>query len=76
MKVIDAIYIRDYLIAFQFQDGTRKVIDFKNELWGAVFEPLRDINVFKKFKLNYYTIEWENGADFAPEFLYNYTESK
>jgi hypothetical protein len=44
-------------------------------LWGEIFIPLKNIDYFKKFKLNPFTIEWENGADFAPEFLYNFEES-
>jgi hypothetical protein len=36
-----------------------------------VFEPLRDVQFFSKVRLNQDTgtIEWPNGADFAPEFL-------
>ena len=49
-----------------------KDVDLKNELYGEVFEPLKDKEAFKKVKINTNTntIEWENGADFAPEFLY------
>jgi hypothetical protein len=49
-------------------------------LWGEVFEPLKDKDQFAKFMLHdeLATIVWPNGADFAPEFLYqklrpNYT---
>jgi hypothetical protein len=43
---------------------------FKNQLWGELFDPLKDLKKFKKFTLNPFTIEWENRAEFAPEFLY------
>ena len=72
IKVKNANYLNNYIIEFGFNDGLKKEINFKNELWGNFFEPLKDIEKFKKFKLNSWTIEWENGADFAPEFLYNH----
>ena len=76
IKVIDAKYIEGYKIKFKFNDGKTKSIDFKNLLWGEIFEPLQNIDYFKKFKLNPFTIEWENGADFAPEYLYDFGEIK
>jgi hypothetical protein len=44
-------------------------VDLAGELAGEVFAPLRDIHRFKEFSLRYHTLAWENGADFAPEFL-------
>jgi hypothetical protein len=72
IKIEEAKYIDGYKIALTFNDGKKKVVDLKNELWGEVFEPLNDISFFKNFTLNPFTIEWENGADFAPEFLYSF----
>lgn len=69
LKVQKACYVKDFVIHLQFNNGFEKDVNLENELWGEVFEPLKDINLFKKFKLNKWTIEWENGADFAPEFL-------
>ncbi len=50
----------------------RQRVDSEDELHGGVFEPLRDARLFKQVAVNEETntIEWSNGADFAPEFLY------
>lgn len=42
-----------------------------NELNGSIFVLLKDKAFFKEFSIVYNTIEWKNGADFAPEYLYN-----
>jgi len=71
-KLVDARYIKDYIICLTFSDGTKGKVDFKDELDGEIFEPLRDLGFFKKFIVNreISTIAWPNGADFAPEFLF------
>lgn len=74
-KVTEAKYINGYKIDLKFNDGKRKIVDLKDELWGEIFNPLKDMSYFKKFTLNPFTIEWDNGADFSPEFLYEYKES-
>jgi hypothetical protein len=76
IKVIDAKYIRDYQIALTFNDGTHKVVDLKDSLDGPVFEPLKKLENFKNFKLNRWTIEWENGADMAPEYLHELAKAQ
>ena len=70
-SVVDARYVRDYVVWFRFEDGSEGEVDLSAELWGPVFEPLKDLANFRNFKLaEYGTIEWPNGADIAPEFLY------
>ena len=73
IRVVDAKYIRDYVIWLRFSDGTEGEVDLQDELSGEVFEPLRDKAFFKSFVLNpeWHTIAWSNGADFAPEFLHS-----
>jgi len=71
-QVIDARYVGDFVLWVKFQDGVEGEIDLKDALWGEVFEPLRDTEKFRRFSVHpeLHTIVWENGADFAPEFLY------
>lgn len=73
IEIIDAKYKESYKIWVQFNDGKSGIINLEKELWGTQFEQLKDENQFKKFKVSEIskTIEWENGADIAPEFLYN-----
>ncbi|WP_417913619.1 DUF2442 domain-containing protein [Candidatus Electronema sp. JM] len=52
-----------------FDDGAEGEIDLSSELYGKIFEPLKDISFFKSFILEGHTMSWSNGADFAPEFL-------
>ncbi len=73
LHVSEAKYLHDYLIWLKFSDGTEGEIDLQNELSGEVFAPLRDMDSFKRFRVDpeLRTIAWENGADLAPEFLYS-----
>ena len=71
-KLKEAKYISAYTIWLRFEDGLEGEVDLESELWGEVFEPIKDQEEFKAFHLNteLNTIAWPNGADFAPEFLY------
>jgi hypothetical protein len=70
LEVTQAKYLNGYRILLAFNDGVTKIVDLQNELNGKIFEPLKDIQSFKKFVIKFNTIEWYNGADFAPEYLY------
>ncbi len=65
-------YISAYKLALTFEDDTVRVVDLAPHLDGEIFEPLKDINYFKTVRVNpdLDTIVWKNGADMAPEFLY------
>ncbi|HLF88934.1 MAG TPA: DUF2442 domain-containing protein [Anaerolineales bacterium] len=67
-----AEYAGGYRLRLSFADGKVGEIDLEDELWGEVFELLKDKEVFKQFRIDpeLGTIIWPNGADFAPEFLY------
>ena len=67
--VDQAKYINDYKIWLSFNDGMQGEIDLSSELYGEIFEPLKDVSFFKSFTLEGHTLSWSNGADFAPEFL-------
>ncbi len=68
-EVVRAEYVNNYKIKLWFNNKVTKVVDLLPSLKGIVFEPLKDIDYFKRFKIKYNTLEWENGADFAPEYL-------
>ncbi|MCX6270749.1 MAG: DUF2442 domain-containing protein [Bacteroidetes bacterium] len=70
IEVINAEYLSDYKILISFNDGKTKIVDLKGKLKGPVFEPLHNLDYFRKFFIHYNTIEWPNGADIAPEYLY------
>ncbi|MCL2413179.1 MAG: DUF2442 domain-containing protein [Bacteroidales bacterium] len=70
IEITDVQYLDGYKLKLGFNTGETKVVDLKNELTGEVFSPLKDIDFFKQGKIIYNTVEWPNGADFAPEFLY------
>lgn len=74
-SVIKAEYRGEYRIHVTFNDNSEKTIDFTQWLKGPVFEPLKDVEYFKRFFLDGWTISWPNGADIAPETLFEYQES-
>ena len=70
IEVIKAEYLDGYILLLLFDNGERKIVDLSNSLKGSVYIPLKDIDYFKRFSIKFNTVEWENGADFAPEYLY------
>ena len=71
-KLKSAEYVKNHTIRVKFADGIVGDIDLETELWGEVFEALRDPDVFRRFRVDdeLNTITWASGADLAPEFLY------
>lgn len=69
--VTAADYAGGHSILVTFDDGTRVLADLGPHLDGEVFEPLRDVEVFRRFRVDpeLDTVVWPNGADVAPEFL-------
>ncbi|HUP49154.1 MAG TPA: DUF2442 domain-containing protein [Thermoanaerobaculia bacterium] len=70
--VIEVRHVRDYVLWIKFEDGSEGEVDRKTSLRGPVFEPLRNVDYFKKVRMDadLGTITWPNGADIAPETLY------
>jgi len=72
IKVMTAKFLFNYTIRFHFSDGTIGDVDLQETLYGPVFEPLLDHAKFQDFHIDpeMGTIVWSNGADIAPEWLY------
>jgi hypothetical protein len=69
-QVVRAEYAGEHRIRVTFDDGTVGTVDFLPWLKGPIFEPLRDVTFFQRFFLDGGTVAWPNGADVAPETLY------
>jgi hypothetical protein len=69
-------YVSGYKLRVGFEDGSVRVVDLANELNGEIFEPLKDLRVFRTARLNsdVDTVVWSNGADMSPDFLYEIGE--
>ena len=72
LHVKEAKHLHDYVLWLRFNEGAEGEIDLDRELEGEVFGPLKDPQMFQKFHVDpeLETVVWENGADLAPEFLY------
>jgi Protein of unknown function (DUF2442)/Phage integrase, N-terminal SAM-like domain len=62
-----------FMLRLDFDDGTTREVDLEDELWGPVFEPLRnDSGLFRQVRVDAElgTIIWPNGADMDPDVLH------
>lgn len=74
LRIYDVDYLHDYCLKLTFSDGKSKIVDLLPYLHGEVFGELKDKQKFIQYGLTHSTIEWANGADLAPEFLYEIGE--
>lgn len=73
VKVLDG-----HKLHLTFNNGTSKVFDFTQVLDKGlpVFEPLKNLTVFRNITLDGWTVTWKNGTiDIAPEYLYENGET-
>ena len=73
--VVRAEHRGGYRIWLVFNDGVEGTVDFSDWLTGPVFEPLKEPAYFERFFLDGGTVAWPNGADIAPETLYERAQS-
>ena len=69
-QVVEAHHISGFIVSARSDDGTEKYIDISQWFKGPVFEPLKDLKLFRKFFVEAGTLAWPNGVDIAPEALY------
>jgi hypothetical protein len=70
--VLEARYVHEFVVWLRFRDGSAGEVDLAADLWGPMFEPLKDVAYFQQFTIHpdFETLTWPNGADLAPEFLH------
>jgi hypothetical protein len=79
IEISKAKQVGDYQIELVFNNKKKGVVDLKNTIFTdhrEIFKELKDLNKFKKFKIEFETLSWENGLDLAPEFLYDLLNNK
>ena len=63
----------DYIVYLEFNNGQNGIVNLKNELekdHREIIRELLDLEKFNTVKLWHHTLSWDNGVDFAPEYLY------
>ena len=73
VRIIEAEARGPYQLHLKFADGSQKTVNVLKLFKGPIFEPLKDPDEFTKVKLDEVcgTVVWPNGADIAPEALYD-----
>lgn len=64
--------LEEFQLQVAFKDGTSGIISLSDRLFGPVFEPLRDPAIFRQVSVDEFgAVCWPNGADLAPDALYD-----
>ena len=70
LHVTTAEYVRDHILKLTFNDGAVKLVDFTPMMQKGICRKLQDLDYFRNFKLDPFTVDWNNEIGFAPEALY------
>ena len=64
----------DYKLILSFGQKEQRIFDVAPILNFGRFSELQDLKIFKQVHVSFDTIEWENGLDLDPEYLYKKSE--
>lgn len=78
-RITSVKVLNGYTVRLHFRDGTVGEVDLSYLLdYGPVFQPLHDRAYFNRVRVDRTsgTIVWPNGADVAPETLYELARNR
>lgn len=61
---------KDFSLNIVFDTGEKRLLDMKPYLDFGAFKKIRDYEIFKRVRVAFDTIEWDEGVDLDPEFIY------
>ena len=70
LAITAAEYIEDYKLRLTFNNGAVRIVDFIPLMQKGICKKLQDKDYFRSFKLDPFTVDWNNEIGFAPEYLY------
>ena len=76
LKIIAATYLHDMMLELKFSNGAVRICNFAPLSEKGICQKLKDHDFFLSFKLDPYTVDWNNEIGFAPEFLYEISTPK
>jgi hypothetical protein len=70
-RVVAVSLLEGYCLHVRFEDGVEGKVDLSSRLFGPIFEPLKDQNLFAQVSIDEFGVLcWPNGADLAPDALH------
>ena len=70
LKIIKAQYVKDYILRLTFNNGEIRLVDFTPLMQKGICTKLQDMDYFRSFTLDTFTVDWNNEIGFAPRYLY------
>jgi uncharacterized protein DUF2442 len=72
VAVTHAEALQGHRLRLRFDDGSERIVDLSDVLWGEMGEPLRDPEYFSQVRVDpdLRTVVWPNGFDLDPDVLH------
>lgn len=71
MVITNVTPLPKFRVRLKFKNGVVKTVDLSGQLRGPIFSKLRSTRAFRRVRIDEAGgLEWPNGADICPDFLY------
>ena len=70
LKIVNAEYVSGYTLRLTFNTGEVRLVDFTPLMQKGICRKLQDMDYFKSFRLDPFTVDWNDEIGFAPKYLY------
>ena len=70
LRITAAEYAGGHMLRLTFSTGEVRLVDFVPMMQKGICRKLQDIDYFKAFRLDPFTVDWNDEIGFAPRYLY------